>query len=229
MAHIPYEDGDPKAVFARKKGVCAGYARLVQEIGKLVGLDVRYVTGDVRNSEGSTVNGIGHAWNIAKADGEWYLLDPTWDAGTVDGDTFKKRYTTSYLFAPPEVFGLDHFPDKPWEQLREKPLELAEWLRLPMLLPDFFANHLQLISPDRSQITIDGDLPIEVQNPDGVWILLNRSAKGGFTREHCGRATLGPKLFCELPGKGTYDVRLFLGNAEFGSFKFAGQIEVNRR
>lgn len=68
------------------------------------------VGGDARN-DGGDVTGEGHAWNAARIGGHWVLLDATWDAGNVKGDRFEKDYGTEYLFAPPQVQGVTHFPD----------------------------------------------------------------------------------------------------------------------
>ena len=66
------------------------------------GIEVIYVTGNSRDQHGA-VDGVGHAWNAVRIEDEWYLMDATWDAGYVTGDTFTKQYETTYLFPPPEV------------------------------------------------------------------------------------------------------------------------------
>ena len=55
--------------------------------------------------------------------------------GTVNGTTFKKNYGTEYLFTPPELFAVTHFPDAQKWQLLERPLSRADFFRRPVLAP----------------------------------------------------------------------------------------------
>ena len=62
---------------------CEGYARAIQLLLDLQGIDCCIVTGDATNAAGESV---GHAWNQVRIDGEWYHLDATWnDPVTDDG------------------------------------------------------------------------------------------------------------------------------------------------
>jgi hypothetical protein len=82
------EDVDPELVFSRRKGVCAGYARLFVELGRAAGLDVRYRSGD------------SHAWNEVTLDGVVLAIDTTWDAGYVDeARRFHASYSTKYFLS----------------------------------------------------------------------------------------------------------------------------------
>src|SRR5205823_5880982 len=58
--HIPHEDGDAQAVFRSHKGVCAGYAALMRELGKATGDEIAYVVGDARSSR-HPMEGESHA------------------------------------------------------------------------------------------------------------------------------------------------------------------------
>ncbi|HET8647396.1 MAG TPA: transglutaminase domain-containing protein, partial [Vicinamibacteria bacterium] len=116
---IPPQDAE--TVFRTRRSVCAGYANLLAAMGQAAGVEIVVVGGDAR-LEGSDVTGEAHAWNAARIDGRWTLLDPTWNSGYVDGSRFVKQYETQYLFTPPEVQGVSHFPDEPSWQLRAPPL-----------------------------------------------------------------------------------------------------------
>jgi transglutaminase-like putative cysteine protease len=59
--------------------VCTGYAEALYTLYNLAGIDCLYVTGYVDHR---IVFG-GHAWNLAKVNGDWYLFDATWD--TIEG------------------------------------------------------------------------------------------------------------------------------------------------
>ena len=57
------------------KSVCAGYALILHEALKYVGMKSLCVVGYGDNQA--------HAWNQVKIDGKWYNADPTWDATTL--------------------------------------------------------------------------------------------------------------------------------------------------
>jgi hypothetical protein len=223
--HIPHEDGDPQAVFRSHKGVCAGYAALMRELGKVTGDEIAYVVGDARSSS-HPMEGEGHAWNAVKIGAGWYLVDTTWDAGPVDGAEFKKKYSTEYLFTPPEVFAVSHYPEAQKWQLLEHPMTHAEFFRRPVLAPAFFRYGLALVSPDRSQVTTAGPLAVNVTNPNDVFLLADFSSKHGGARTDCkgdGKTT----FHCTFPAAGTYDVRLYVNRERYGSYAYAGSVEVN--
>jgi transglutaminase/protease-like cytokinesis protein 3 len=100
---VPAYDADPDLVLKNRKGVCEGYARLLEELGAAAGLDIRTV-------HGKTPRGT-HAWNAVFLYGRWYQIDVTWDAGFVDHERFVKRYSTQYLF-------FTHREDHTWLSVR---------------------------------------------------------------------------------------------------------------
>lgn len=56
-------------------GVCASYAAAFKALADQAGLNAVYVTGV------ATSSGDGHAWVKAQIDGNWVMIDPTWDDG----------------------------------------------------------------------------------------------------------------------------------------------------
>jgi transglutaminase/protease-like cytokinesis protein 3 len=226
---IPSQDA--RSVFASKKSVCAGYANLLNAMAKITGDEVEVVVGDARRDV-DEVGGLGHAWNAVKIDGKWFLLDATWDAGHVSGRTFTKQYNTNYLFTPPEVFGIDHFPDSERWQLRDRPLTRGDFMRQPMLEAEFFARGLRLEAPDRSQVTVSGPLQIRLDNPRGQFMLASFLPKGVTSgeRTRC-EVRPGPRIdvSCSFPGDGVFRVLLFAGAERFGSYEHVGTIEAVHR
>jgi hypothetical protein len=221
------------SVFAAKKGVCAGYANLLQAMAKVTGDEVVVVVGDAR-TDVDTIGGGGHAWNAAKLGGQWYLLDPTWDSGHVKGRTFTKRYTTDYFLSPPEVFGVDHLPEEEHWQLRRRPISRGEFMRQPMLRARFHRHGFGLEKPDRSQVTVGAELGIELTNPAGAFVLANLTPKGAPDDELGERCDVrpGPRIgvSCRFPRDGVYRVLLFAGPQEYGNFEHVGTFEaVSRR
>ena len=53
------------------KAVCNGYAQAFMLLCSCAGLETRMIYGDA--------GGESHAWNCVKLDGEWYMVDVTWD------------------------------------------------------------------------------------------------------------------------------------------------------
>ena len=52
-----------------RKGVCNAYATLACYLGRCLGLDILYESGDTWNDR--------HAWDLVKINNEWYYIDPT--------------------------------------------------------------------------------------------------------------------------------------------------------
>ena len=206
------------------KAVCSGYALLLEALGKAAGVEIVYVVGDSRDMDGN-VGGAGHAWNAAKVGDQWYLVDATWDAGYVNGDTFTKRYTADYLMTPPEVFGLNHLPDEPRWQLRSDPINRGEFIRQPNVRPMLYAQGFVLEDPTRSQVTVSDDFTMRLQNRRGRHLMVKYGEEGRC--RVMGSAQID--VVCDLPRRGTYPVKLFVGPEQFGSYWYAGQFEVHLR
>lgn len=221
---------NPEKIFRERIGVCAGYSLLLRSLGQKLGLEVVYVTGNSRKKSGD-VSGLGHAWNAVKLGDSWHLIDATWNAGSVNDGEFEKRYNTRYFLAPPEVFGLNHLPDEPRWQLRERPISRGAFIRQPMLDPRFFMQKLRLVDPRRSQITVEDEAVIRVANPDDWFMLASYSpltSSNDNSRQRCqveqGRAV---RVNCRFEREGAWRVQLFTNRQRYGSFTYVGQILVN--
>ncbi|MCA9719291.1 MAG: transglutaminase [Myxococcales bacterium] len=222
-----YPPQDAETVFRSHVAVCAGYARLLAALGEAAGEEIVVVSGDARN-DGADVTGEGHAWNAAKLGDFWYLVDATWDAGHVNGDRFTKEYETGYLFTPPAVFGVTHFPDEERWQLRDDPVSRGDFFRQPMMHARFYAEGLELLSPTRSQVSVSGALEILVKNPRRRHFLVHAVPKGGGEQRDC-EVDAGPsaRFECAFPSAGTYTVRMFASPKRVGTYAMVGELEVN--
>jgi hypothetical protein len=222
-----YPPQDAQTVFRTRTGVCAGYAYLLEAMGRALGLEVLYVVGDARTS-GSKESGEGHAWNVARLDGRYFPIDATWDSGYIDGPTFTKHYRSDYYLTPAAVFGLDHFPDEARWQLRDRPISRGEFMRQPMMTPRFYAEARELVAPDRSQVTVKGALSIQINNPRQLFTLADFYPASGGSGTRCtivnGEKT---RVDCVFPAAGAYVVKLFSNPEQYGSFGYIGQIEAN--
>ncbi len=230
LARGEYPPQDVDTVFKTRVAVCAGYATLLSKMGEYTGDEIVYISGDSRGL-GGDVSGGGHAWNAAKIEGRWYLLDATWSAGSVEGTTFKKQYSTGYLFTPPSIFVHDHYPDNASWQLLKEPVSKGDFVRMPVLKPTFFARGYELISPKRSQVSTSQDkFQIALTSKKNVPMLARVIPKGqlGSNGKEC--EILGVDrvtITCDVPGSGTYQVWLF--SKDVGTqYGFVGQIELNR-
>jgi hypothetical protein len=137
------------SVFRNRKGVCAGYANLFQELARGVGLEARVVTGfsDARRM-------VPHAWNAVKVDNQWRLLDVTFAAGGVTTDRkFVRQFDDAYFLTEPKRFVADHLPLDPMWQLLHQPLTGADFKAgrvpaekagAPFHYPDTIARYLSL-------------------------------------------------------------------------------------
>ncbi|MEO8703008.1 MAG: transglutaminase domain-containing protein [Kofleriaceae bacterium] len=229
----------PADVFASKLAVCEGYARLMVAIGAAASVEVKYVTGWIRDSERRLaatddtakegLQGYLHAWNAVLVDDEWFLVDATWD----DSEDSDKPIRSNYLFTPPQLFAYDHLPEDPAWQLVVKPISLGDFARQPFMSPALGRLGLTLESPTRSQITVRGTATLELANPyDAEVVAVARPDNGrrGSGRENrCEISTLAKKttVTCELDD-GEYQITVFAKSAgASGSYQHVGSILAN--
>lgn len=81
------------------KGVCAAYAKTFQALAQEAGLESMYVKGMVDITEL-------HAWNFVKVDGEWLVIDCTWN--DTDGDSGKTENAYLMLAMDDPLYNKDH-------------------------------------------------------------------------------------------------------------------------
>lgn len=103
--------------FRSKKAVCQGYTVLFHHLAELTALESVMIPGTSKshpNHIGKLPMVSDHIWNAVKSNGKWQLIDVTWASGAVDSRTkkFVSKFNDSYFFTPPEVFFLNHFPEK---------------------------------------------------------------------------------------------------------------------
>lgn len=228
--HIPREDAEALPVWRNRQGVCSGYTDLFQLMAKAAGLDAAYLVGEIRSESGG-VEPIKHAWSAVKIRDAWYLLDVTWNAGSSEnGDNaFHKRYSTSYLFAPPEAFGLDHFPDEPRWQLRGDPLSRAEFVRQPLVRPEFLAKGLELLSPVRPQVDTNKQLDIRIRNPRQLSVLVTAQRKDGRGEQKNCLVVSGTIAVatCTFDSPGAWKVSIFANEQRYESHPYVAGVDVN--
>lgn len=223
----PRKPQDAASVFASRLAVCEGYARLLVELGRHTGDRIVFLVGDIREADGALA-AVGHAWNAVQIDGAWYLLDATWDDPTSkDG---ADNYQTDYLFPPPQIAVMSHFPEDPRWQLLPRPLSRGEFLRQPFSRPGLAREGLTLHEPDRSVVEVRDALDVRLSNPRRRRVLVELVPEGEERGIQCGvSGDAEVRLRCEVPRPGRYKAWLYTNDTGEGQFGSVAMIQVTRR
>lgn len=93
--------------------ICHGYSTLFKELCDQLEIQSSVISGYSRNSIkeiGRKNDNSNHAWNKVTINGEQYLVDTTWGAGSFNGREFIKDPTDFYYKTPPEILINIHHP-----------------------------------------------------------------------------------------------------------------------
>ncbi len=224
------------------KAVCDGYARLFERMCRLAGIEARVVSGYARGL-GFGVLGSepleegAHSWNVTRIDGEWRLVDTTWDAGRVIDGEWVRRYSIDYLFPSPGAFVHSHLPADPQWQLLDEPLTVEQFHDLPDLKGEFFSFGLEL-TDDLPRISqAEDETSIQVQVPQGVQLIPHLETAQGEVIEGRTFVDWGDQdvtIEVAFPETGEYVVGLYArhpGDAtymEVASLGFRAEVEEAR-
>lgn len=107
------------AILRRRKAVCENFAALFSHIALQCGIRAIIVNGYTKQS--GVVNWAGHSWCAVYTDNQWWLCDPTWDAGMKDN--------TNFFLVPPAKFIESHMPNDPLWQLLPYPVSHKSFRR----------------------------------------------------------------------------------------------------
>lgn len=92
--------------FVGKTCVCEGYAKGLKYLANSINIECEIMQGTATNSSGKTES---HAWNCIKLDGNWYLIDPTWDDPIIVGNGYKvNTFKYKYFLKGSVSFEKDH-------------------------------------------------------------------------------------------------------------------------
>jgi len=109
------EDKIAKALRTRK-GICENYASLFTDICIKSGIKSFVIEGYTKQN--GFTDYIPHAWSAALIDSSWFLFDPTWGSGYVNGGKFFKKINNNYYKVNPETLIKSHMPfDYLWQFL----------------------------------------------------------------------------------------------------------------
>ena len=80
--HVAYDmtqnNNTAYTALVQGSSACAGYAQLYMDVMRRLDIPCQIAECD------DTGDGIGHAWNMIRLEGEWYHVDVTWDDATPD-------------------------------------------------------------------------------------------------------------------------------------------------
>nr|WP_321453879.1 transglutaminase domain-containing protein [uncultured Carboxylicivirga sp.] len=157
-----------QSTLRKKEAVCEGYASLYKALCDRCGLECVIVSGSSKNSYrqiGKEPKGSDHAWNAVMINGQWYLLDVTWGAGSVDPSTrkFIKEFTDGYFMMPVDRFFTQHFPqDEKWSFVDDSAKDFAE---LPFYHHAYLFSDDVLLTPEKGIIKKlkKGEIPFKLK------------------------------------------------------------------
>jgi len=99
-----------------RKGICENFASLFTDICLKSGIKSFVVEGYTKQN--GFADYIPHAWSAALIDTSWFLFDPTWGSGYVNGSKFFKKINNAYYKANPALLIKTHMPfDYLWQFL----------------------------------------------------------------------------------------------------------------
>jgi hypothetical protein len=97
-----------------RKGICENYASLFTDICLKSGLQSFVIEGYTKQN--GFTDYIPHAWSAALIDNSWFLFDPTWGSGYINGGKFFKKINNEYYKASPTTIIKSHIPfDYLWQ------------------------------------------------------------------------------------------------------------------
>jgi hypothetical protein len=156
-----------------------------------------------------------HAWNAVQIDGRWYLLDSTWDAGSVDRETQGfKRHNSEYNFflTNPSHFIYTHLPENSRWQLLESPWSSDEFYTAVGATDKAFRMGLKVDQHAASTIRVTGnqyEFDFATKNP--LTAALRRDGKkvpGNWALTHFDEAGRS-RLLVSAPNRGPHAITIY--------------------
>jgi hypothetical protein len=219
---------NPNDVLKIRSTVCAGYATLIESLGRAAGLEVRQISGFAKGYGYTVGDSVlyppNHTWNAVRLNGKWHLLDATWGAGHLDENgRFNRAFDEHFFLTDPKELITTHLPTDPRWQLLNPPVSEKTFIDMPLLKPAFFHHQLRL--NNHSPINCNNQVIIRLGNP--------RYAQLSGRLIHNGKILDESLLFIQnensdavirvnSPGRGSFILRIFArGSREQGELEWA--------
>lgn len=121
------EDREERVTYAlrRKKGVCENFAAIFDDLCIKTGIPSFIIQGYTKQS--GSIDKSPHVWCTAFTDGQWFMYDPTWDAGFISNSQFISKVQTNYFKVAPAGFIQNHLPFDPLFQFLDYPVGYKEF------------------------------------------------------------------------------------------------------
>ncbi len=121
------EDNDQRVTYAlkRRRGVCENFAAIFTDLCIKSGIPAFAIEGYTKQS--GSIDRSPHVWCVAFTDGQWFMYDPTWDAGFISRGYFTSRIQTNYFKIAPGNFIQNHLPFDPLFQFVDNLINYKEF------------------------------------------------------------------------------------------------------
>ena len=121
------EDNDQRVTYAlkRRRGVCENFAAIFTDLCIKSGIPSFAIEGYTK--QGGSIDRSPHVWCAAFTDDQWFMYDPTWDAGFISNGNFTSRIQTNYFKIAPAHFIQNHLPFDPLFQFLDHPVSYREF------------------------------------------------------------------------------------------------------
>ena len=210
------------SVLKARKAVCDGYSSLFLQMCTLAKIKCHKLSGYARAVEYDPLSPeissqTNHAWNAVFINGNWYLVDVTWDAGYVKGKgtySFVKRYTTEYFLLEPSYIIHTHFPESPMWQLLPTKLTKNDFYALPYFTGDFFDSVVTTEPVLTSMNKASDTATLKLIVKDGNRISAHLSDSQGIVLKSATLVTLVDGVYqiqMSFPKSGLYSLQLYSG------------------
>ena len=165
-----YPDVDAQKVLRDRTTICSGYSNLYYALAEAMGLESAIVIGYAKGATPSLerFRDVNHSWNAVNIDNAWYLLDPTWGAGSVINNQFNPDYKPYYFATAPTEFINHHFPKDVGWQLLTQTYSRAEFDNLPSVSHRFYDLGIELVSHKNYQVTAQNRVQIKLKAPQNI-------------------------------------------------------------
>ncbi|XP_005997493.1 kyphoscoliosis peptidase isoform X2 [Latimeria chalumnae] len=232
----------PEQVLQSGRGVCSGYSSLCREMCREVGISCVEVSGygkgiGYKLGQSYQHKKSNHMWNAVQLEGQWYLLDACWGAGTVNTEkqVFIQRYDEFYFLVDPEEFIDSHWPDDSTWQLMEPIVPLEEFEKRVFKTSEFYRLALSIILPKTSILQTDGEATVLLACAAPLEFSYQLSQVCGDTikdiDKSCGMVSVSHhsmKLKVLPPTRGLYDLMIFAKPVDSqGRFSWVCSCQIN--
>ncbi|MEO6837304.1 MAG: transglutaminase domain-containing protein [Ginsengibacter sp.] len=123
------EDNEQRVTYAlkRRRGVCENFAAIFNDICTKSGVNSYIIEGYSRQD--GSIDRSPHVWCAAFINNQWFLYDPTWDAGFISRGFFVNQVQTNFFQISPANFIDTHLPFDPLFQFLNYPISYSEFYK----------------------------------------------------------------------------------------------------